>query len=65
MKNDKNFTSLEDNFEAESLIIENSIKRENFRELFNTLTETEKNEIFGSIVDEINFTIEDALEMTR
>lgn len=54
----KNF----ENFDVESLKIEFGIKPEM---TVNDLTEAEKEEIFGKNVVEVDFTLADALEMTR
>jgi len=59
--NTKNFLGLVDNFEVESRMIEFGVKPEMN---VNDLTDAEKSEIFGTNM-ELNFTLEDALELTR
>lgn len=58
--NTKNFLGLVDNFEVESRMIEFGVKPEM---TVNDLTDVEKSEIFGTM--ELNFSLEDALELTR
>lgn len=58
----KNFSDLVDNFEVESRMLEFGIKPEIS---VHDLNEDEKLELFGNPIMELNFTIEDALELTR
>jgi len=66
MTNEKNFIGLEDNFEVESRMIEFGVKP---TMTFEDLSDAEKAEFFTEFYDRgnynLDFTIEDALEMCR
>jgi hypothetical protein len=59
--NEKYFLGMDDNFEVESRMVETGTKPEM---TISELSDTEKAEIFGKKV-ELEFSIKDALEMTR
>lgn len=60
--NEKFFLGFEDNFEVDSRMIETGLKQD-LR--IADLSDAEKSEIFGEKHVELEFTLEDALEMTR
>lgn len=60
--NEKFFLGTDENFEVDSRMIETGMKPEM---RIADLTDAEKAEIFGDKVVEVEFTLEDALEMCR
>jgi len=60
--NEKFFLGCDENFELESRAIELGIKREF---TFNDLSEEEKSDFFSEFYDRLNFSMEDAIELTR
>jgi len=60
--NEKFFLGTDDNFEVESRMVETGMKPEM---RIADLTDAEKAEIFGEKTETVEFTLADALEMTR